>query len=117
LISLKKQLKDIKNFKDSHKSLLDSAKSACIKLDAFCQNLQKKIREFEAASQARKAQKEADERLAACTVLFEQQVAAAEAQKVENVVPIQIAAVQPRSQDQNYQVPNRIGILQDLQLL
>jgi len=96
----KKQLKEIKNFKDSHKCSLDSAKSACIKLDALCQNLQKEIREFEAASQARKAQKEADERLAA-----EQQVAAAEAQKVENVVPIQIAAVQPRSQDQNNQVP------------
>ena len=81
----KKQLRDIKNFKDSHKSSLDSAKSACIKLDALCQNLQKEIMEFEAASQARKAQKEVDERLAACRVLFEQQTA--EAQKVENVVP------------------------------
>lgn len=96
---LKKQLKDIKNFKDSHKNSLDSAKSSCIKLDALCQNLQREIKEFEAASQAKKAQKEADDKIAA------EQQAAAQAHKVESVVPIQIAAVQPRSQDQINQVP------------
>ncbi|XP_070501368.1 mRNA export factor Gle1 isoform X2 [Chironomus tepperi] len=95
----KKQLKDIKNFKDSQKNSLDSAKSSCIKLDALCQNLQKEIREFEAASQVRKAQKESEEKLAA------EQQALAQAQKVDAIVPIQIAAVQPRSQDQNNQVP------------
>lgn len=92
LDAFKKQLTDIKNYKDSQKGSLEGTKASCIKLDALCQNLQKEIKEFETVLQARKAQKEAEEKKNAQL--------AAEAQKKEVIVPKQIVAIPPRSHEQ-----------------
>ena len=100
----KKQLNDIKISKEHHKSSLESAKLACIKLDALCQNLQREIKEFE-NRKVLQAQKEAEEKLAAAQLAAAPTPPPPPPQKVESIVPIQIAAVQPRSQDQINQVP------------
>lgn len=104
LDSFKKQLKDIKNLKDSQKGSLDGTKAACIKLDGLCQNLQREIREFNAALQARKEQKEAEDKLNA-QLAAAAAAAAVEAQKSETIVPKQIVAIPPRSQEYIEQVP------------
>ena len=90
----KKQFEDLTTQKNSNRSSLDCLKTVCAKAEEMCHNLLKHCKEFEAQSNARKAQKEADDRQAAENRrVIEERQAAEQAEQAK--AQIQVAQVQP----------------------
>lgn len=77
----KRQMEDIKQQKNSASLSLDGMKRACINVEELCHALMSAIKDFESQLLARKAQKEADERLAQKEAEKIQELAKAEAEK------------------------------------